>query len=88
MIDGILKQVQDLAPCYKLEARHVMVVDDIQTVSISVGYYASLADNKDIGEIISGLKAVASVIQFEFELIKGVGQTTTLEVKITYSIPV
>lgn len=83
MIDGVLKQVQDLAPCYKLEARHVSVVDDIQTVSISVGYYA-----KEIEKIISGLKVIASVIELEFELIKRLYHATTLEVKITYSIPV
>lgn len=88
MIDELLKKVEGLAPCYKLEAKHVWVVDDIETVSINVGYYASMADNKAIGEIILGLKVIAIWKDLEFEVVKRPHEATTLEVKITYSIPV
>ena len=88
MIDELLKKVEGLAPCYKLEAKYVSVVDDIETVSINVGYYASMAENKAIGEIILGLKLIAAWINLEFEVVKKVPEATTLEVKITYSIPV
>ena len=88
MIDELLKKVEGLAPCYKLEAKYVAVVDDIETVSINVGYYASMAENKAIGEIILGLKLIAAWINLEFEVVKKVPEATTLEVKITYSIPV
>ena len=88
MIDELLKKVEGLAPCYKLEAKYASVVDDMETVSINVGYYASMADNKAIGEIILGLKLIAICKDLEFEVVKSLRQATTLEVKITYSIPV
>ena len=52
---GVLKKVtEDLARGYKLEARHVSVVDDIpQTVSISVGYYAKDEKNNIRTQIAS-----------------------------------
>jgi hypothetical protein len=83
MIDELLKKVEGLAPCYKLEAKYVM-----ETVSINVGYYASLAENKAIDEIILGLKVIAVWKDLEFEVVKKVHEATKLEVKITYSSPV
>ena len=88
MIDELLEKVAGLAPCYKLEAKCFSVVDDMETVSISVGYYASPADDKKIDEIILGLKLIAIWKNLEFEVIKRLHQATTLEAKIAYSIPV
>jgi hypothetical protein len=88
MIDELIKKVKGLAPCYKLEVKYVSAVDDMETVSINVGYYAGMGDNKDIDEIILGLKTIAIWKNFDFEIIILRDRATTIDAKITYSFPV